>query len=90
MLTRSRHFLRRYAVLKQRIAEGEVTMRHVPDEHMCADFLTKWINAAKVRSSIQYITNSWQTREASASECDVVTSEDLRAFIMDMDAEDLA
>ena len=32
--SRSRHFLRRYAVLKQRIAEGAVTLRHIPDPQM--------------------------------------------------------
>ena len=39
--SRSRHFLWRYAVLKRRIAEGEVTLLHVPDAEMPADVLTK-------------------------------------------------
>ena len=56
--TRSRHFLRRYHALKQRIAEGEVTLRYIPDEHMPADFLTKWIPLAKLEKSIVYATNS--------------------------------
>ena len=56
--SRSRHFLRRYFVLKRRIADGDVTMVHVPDEEMPADCLTKWIPSAKVRQSVEYMTNS--------------------------------
>ena len=50
--SRSRHFLRRYGALKQRIAEGEVTLRFIPDEQMPADFLTKWIPQAKLDKSV--------------------------------------
>lgn len=57
--TRSRHFLRRYHVLKQRIAWGDVTLRYVPDPQMPADFLTKWIPSAKLEASLRYATNSW-------------------------------
>ena len=57
--TRSKHFLRRYEVLKQRIREREVELRHVPDEHMPADFLTKFLSKAeKVEKSIVYATNA--------------------------------
>ena len=56
--SRSRHFLRRYFTLKQRIAEGDVTLRHVDDESMPADFLTKWIPRAKFEHSVAYATNS--------------------------------
>ena len=52
------HFLRRYGVLKQRIADGDVSVIHVPDEHMPADFLTKFIPASKVDASVNYLTNS--------------------------------
>ena len=63
--TRSRHFLRRYAALKQRIADGEVTLRFVPDESMPADFLTKWIPQAKLDKSVAYATNSRASGAAS-------------------------
>ena len=56
--SRSRHFLRRYNALKQRMAHGEVTLRYIPDAHMPADFLTKWIPAPKFATSIRYATNS--------------------------------
>ena len=56
--TRSRHFLRRYFALRQRLAEESVTLKHVSDEQMPADFLTKWIPLPKVRASITYATNS--------------------------------
>ena len=59
--TRSRHFLRRYLALKQRLADGEVTLRYIPDEHMPADFLTKWIPGAKLERSVAYATNSRAT-----------------------------
>jgi hypothetical protein len=44
---RSKHFLRRYMVLQQRIANQEVDLRHIVDADMPADFLTKWISASK-------------------------------------------
>ena len=56
--TRSKHFLRRYAALKQRIAAGDVVLKHVTDPEMPADFLTKWIPSAKLEASIRYVTNS--------------------------------
>ena len=57
--SRSRHFLRRYFVLKHRIASGEVTMVDVPDVQMPADCLTKWLGipSDKVRRSVDYMTN---------------------------------
>ena len=62
--SRSRHFLRRYWALKQRIAEGECTLRYVPDAKMPADFLTKWIPRTKLEESLQYATNSFNRRSA--------------------------
>ena len=56
--TRSKHFLRRYNVLKRRIADGEVILKHVPDVEMPADFLTKWIPAPKLAISLRYACNS--------------------------------
>ena len=55
--SRSKHFLRRYHTLRERIREGEAELRYVPDEHMPADFLTKWIPSRKVESSIDFATN---------------------------------
>ena len=56
--SRSKHFLRRYFTLKRRIAEGEVTMRHIPDVQMPADHLTKFgISKDKVKRSVDYMTN---------------------------------
>jgi hypothetical protein len=74
--SRSRHFLRRYFVLKRRIASGEVTMIHVPDVEMPADCLTKWLPSAKLRRSVEYMTgarvaptaNTGQVIEMSAIE----------------------
>ena len=59
--TRSKHFLRRYHSLKQRIRSGEVTLVHVPDPQMPADFLTKWIPRTKLEQSLRYACNSHGT-----------------------------
>ena len=56
--TRSKHFLRRYHSLKQRIRSGEVALVHVPDPQMPADFLTKRIPRAKLEHSLRYACNS--------------------------------
>ena len=54
--TRSKHFLRRYEVLTQRVREQQVVVKHVPDVRMPADFLTKWIPQAKLDQSVKYAT----------------------------------
>ena len=51
---RSRYFLIRAACLHQRIASGEVTVVHVNDPSMPADFLTKHVPKAKTETSIAY------------------------------------
>ena len=55
--TRSKHFLRRYAVLKQRIAQGECVLKHVKGLEMPADFLTKWVGRPQLERALQYATN---------------------------------
>ena len=52
--TRSRYFLIRSACLHQRIADGEVSVVHVPDPENPSDYLTKFIGAEKTASSIAY------------------------------------
>ena len=54
--SRSKHFLRRYEVLTQRVREQQVVVKHVPDLRMPADFLTKWIPQAKLDQSVKYAT----------------------------------
>ena len=56
--TRSMHFLRRYHTIISRIKSGDVILRHIPDDKMPADFLTKWINSSKLNRSINYATGS--------------------------------
>ena len=36
----------------------EITIGHVPDRAMPADFLTKWIGASKLNVSVEHVTNS--------------------------------
>jgi len=64
--TRSKHFLRRYHSLKQRIRDGDAVLVHVPDPQMPADFLTKWIPSAKLEASLRYACNSHATSSAAA------------------------
>ena len=52
--TRSRYFLIRSACLHQRIADGGVSVVHVPDPENPSDYLTKFIGAEKTASSIAY------------------------------------
>ena len=44
--------------LQQRIARGESRLVKVADEHMPADFLTKWVDPAKLKRSVAYATNA--------------------------------
>ena len=46
---RSRHFLRRYYALRQRMARGECRLVKVDDANMPADFMTKWLGGPKFR-----------------------------------------
>lgn len=57
--SRSKHFLRRYHALQQRIRAGECTIRHIIDAQMPADALTKWVSADKLKRTMRYLTNSW-------------------------------
>ena len=56
--TRSRHFLRRYYVLLQRVKAGDNVIGHVPDTENPSDFLTKWVSKAKLQQSLLYLTNA--------------------------------
>ena len=51
--------MRRYHSLLQRVAAGEVALRHVASEHMAADFLTKWLPKRLADACVRYATNSW-------------------------------
>ena len=64
--SRSKHFLRRYFVLRQRLDAGVARVVKVRDPDMPADFLTKWLPAKKLRTSIDYATNSAAAGKASA------------------------
>ena len=52
---RSRYFLIRYTILKYRIAEGHLVVKHVADENNPSDFLTKSsIPREKFDTSLSY------------------------------------
>ena len=68
--SRSRHFLRRYYALMQRIERGEAVMVKVSDEQNPADFLTKYVPMKKLRLSVDYAENTRHsvTRARSAEQ----------------------
>ena len=55
---RSRHFLKKYKILQERMERKEVTVGHVSDKENPADFLTKWVSADKFKNSVAYATNA--------------------------------
>jgi hypothetical protein len=69
---RSRHFLRRYFIMHQRVKAGEAIVGHVLDTENPADFLTKWVDKAKLNMSIQYLTNSNAIKGAAAKAKSVI------------------
>ena len=67
---RLRHCLRRYKTFTERRARGEVELGFVPDPENPTDFMTKWVSAAKLEASLEYLCN---TRNAVRHERDVGT-----------------
>ena len=55
---RSRHFLRLYVMMQQRITRNEIAVGHVPDAQNPSDYLTKWVNRSKFRASNNHLTNA--------------------------------
>ena len=55
---RSRHFLKAYRIMHDRMRDHELSLGHVKDTENPADFLTKWIGADKFHKSVRYATNS--------------------------------
>ena len=51
---RSRYYLVRAVCLHQRVADGEITVVHVNDPAMPADFLTKAVPSEKTELSVAY------------------------------------
>ena len=75
---RAKHALRRYYVLQERVRRGEIRIEHVPTAQNKADYLTKWLSAAKLNESVAAASGrahrdaavpNKQRTEASCSEC---------------------
>jgi PAS domain-containing protein len=54
---RLRHAMRRYSVLQEHVKQGVVRVEFIRDANNAADFLTKWVPAAKLKASIAYTSN---------------------------------
>ena len=50
----SRHLLIRYEGLKRRAEAGIIDVYYVPDPQNPSDFLTKWVPANKLETSLKY------------------------------------
>ena len=57
--SRSRHALRRWRVLSQRMLEGECKLVHLDGASMPADFMTKKVEQKKVDTSVAFATNAY-------------------------------
>jgi hypothetical protein len=66
--SRAQHALRRYHVLQQRVARGEVLVRWVPDKGNPADYLTKWIPGSKLEESVAHASGR-KAHETSMALC---------------------
>ena len=53
----SRHSLRRYHALIQRMADGDIFLAKVATAEMPCDFMTKFVGKEKLRKSLAYATN---------------------------------
>ena len=59
--TRSRHYLRMYRRLQQRIESDHVTVKYVPDRDMPSDVLTKYVDKGKFERCVAYLTGMRST-----------------------------
>ena len=53
---RSRHYLRMYRILQQRIGNDHIRVKHVPDCENPADVMTKWVDKSKFERCIAYLS----------------------------------
>ena len=53
---RTRHELRRTAIVTGRVADATCRLAHVPDGGNVVDWMTKWVKWEKLRSSLEYLT----------------------------------
>jgi hypothetical protein len=54
---RLRHAMRRFAVVQEHVKQGVIRVEFIRDANNAADFLTKWVPAAKLKASIAYVSN---------------------------------
>ncbi len=54
---RSKHCLRRWTIIRQRVLAGVCHLVHVPGVEMVVDFLTKWVGKEKYEASWRYLVN---------------------------------
>ena len=67
--SRSKHLLRRYFTLKQRILAGECNIYHVPTGENPTDMLTKFVPTKKLKASLRYLTGGKQRPAGFVKAC---------------------
>ena len=58
---RSRHYLRMYRLLQQRIGSRDIALKFVPDAENPSDVLTKWVDSNKFERCVKYLAGERPT-----------------------------
>ena len=82
-LARLRHTMRRAAIVRQRVAEEEIALAHVPDAANVVDIFTKWCKEEKVEQMLAYLNGTTRAREGFVA---MLTS--LATYWADLDEEE--
>ena len=82
-VARLRHTMRRAAIVRQRVAEEEIALAHVPDAANVVDIFTKWCKEEKVEQMLAYLNGTTRAREGFVA---MLTS--LATYWADLDEEE--
>ena len=55
-VNRMKHSLRRSAIVRERVLDGDIELAHVPDAANAVDIFTKWVPAEKLEACLSYLT----------------------------------
>ena len=62
-VARLKHAMRRAAIVRQRVAEEEVALCHVPDAANVVDIFTKWVKEEKFEQMLAYLNGTTKSGE---------------------------
>ena len=55
-VNRLKHSLRRAAIVRERVLDGEIELAHIPDVANAVDIFTKWVSLSKLEVCLSYLT----------------------------------